>query len=259
MKRYMKRVLLVLCMMTCLFSLSACGQKEAGASNVDPSIEASLQQQTVGLLENIVSIPVEQMGMLIEQNREGGAEAVAAGLENYVGLSEDLGAYVSSGVGSTIQNEDGFSITVEAMFEKRQADFVIGLDADMINITSMTFNPVYTMKENMVKAGLNMLMGMGTVFLVLIFISALIGCFKYINAWENKRMSKDQTAPEVQAPPVTAPVLEETEPDLTDDLELVAVITAAITASIEASQGTPADGLVVRSIRRAPAGKWKNA
>ena len=45
------------------------------------------------------------------------------------------------------------------------------------------------------------------------------------------------------------------EEDLTDDLELVAVITAAIAAS----ENTSADGLVVRSIRRAPGNKWKRA
>ena len=49
-----------------------------------------------------------------------------------------------------------------------------------------------------------------------------------------------------------APVVEE---NLVDDLELVAVIAAAIAAY----EGTSADGLVVRSIRRAPGNKWKRA
>ena len=52
---------------------------------------------------------------------------------------------------------------------------------------------------------------------------------------------------------MAAPAVEEEE--LADDLELVAVITAAIAAS----ENTPADGLVVRSIKRAPASKWKRA
>jgi predicted house-cleaning noncanonical NTP pyrophosphatase (MazG superfamily) len=47
---------------------------------------------------------------------------------------------------------------------------------------------------------------------------------------------------------------EETE-ELSDDLELVAVITAAIAAS----EGTSADGLVVRSIKRARNSQWKKA
>mgnify|MGYP000898117842 CR=1 FL=1 len=46
-------------------------------------------------------------------------------------------------------------------------------------------------------------------------------------------------------------VIEEPE-DLTDDLELVAVIAAAIAAS----EGTSTDGFVVRSIKRRKSNKW---
>ena len=47
----------------------------------------------------------------------------------------------------------------------------------------------------------------------------------------------------------------EKEENLTDDLELVAVITAAIAAS----EGTSADGLYVRSIKRVNKSKWQRA
>jgi hypothetical protein len=45
------------------------------------------------------------------------------------------------------------------------------------------------------------------------------------------------------------------EVNLVDNMELVAVITAAIAAST----GSSPSSLVVRSIKRAPASKWKNA
>ena len=96
----------------------------------------------------------------------------------------------------------------------------------------------------MERAGLNTLIGMGTVFCVLIFISLIIYCFKFINAWDAKRQAKPEPAPA----PVPAPVSAPAEENLAEDEELVAVITAAIAAST----GTPADGLVVRSIRRVP-------
>ena len=54
--------------------------------------------------------------------------------------------------------------------------------------------------------------------------------------------------------PAPVPAAAEEE-DLTDDLELVAVITAAIAAY----DNTSADGLVVRSIKRANGAKWKRA
>jgi hypothetical protein len=64
-------------------------------------------------------------------------------------------------------------------------------------------------------------------------------------------LGKKKAAPKTpEVPSTPAPVVEEVEEE-TDDTELVAVITAAIYA-YEAENGgeVPADGLVVRSIRR---------
>jgi len=255
MKQIKKQVLMVLCMVACLFSLSACSGAADEADTVDPMIASGLQQQTVLLLENIASIPEDQMQLVIDQNRKNDSEAVAAGLESYVGLQNDLGAYVSSGEGTVKVTDNGYEVAVDAVFEKRACSFVLELDEEMVNIIGMTFNPVYTTGENMAKAAMNTLMGMGTVFVVLIFISLLIGCFKYIGEFEKKMKNKNGAqAPAAPAPaPAAAPAAEE---NLADDLELVAVIAAAIAAS---EGRTSADGLVVRSIRRAPGNKWKRA
>ena len=106
--------------------------------------------------------------------------------------------------------------------------------------------------DKMVRAGMNTLMGMGTVFVVLIFIAFLISRFKYISRledWFRKRKAKNE-------PTVTETVAEEPaadeEIDETDDLALVAVITAALAASLETSP----DKLVVRSIRRKNTNRW---
>ena len=255
MKQNSKRLVLGICMAVCLLSLSACGAADEKSSSVDASMSMALQQQTAGLLENIASIPAADMSIVIEQNREGGAEALAAGLESYQALLDDLGAFVSTGDGFVEEIKGGYSITVNSQFAKRPVEFVITLDKDMVNITSMTFNPVYTTGEKLAKAGMNTLMGMGTVFIVLIFISLLIGCFRYINKWEeNMKNKKNGGAPALAESPASAPAFRADE-NLVDDLDLVAVITAAIAAS----ENTSADGLVVRSIRRASAGKWKRA
>ena len=100
MKQIKKQVLLVLCVVACLFSLTACGKTTDAGSGIDPMTEESLKQQTVTLLEQMVSIPADQMTTIVEQNRKAGSEAVAAGLETYAGLEDDLGAYVSSGEGT---------------------------------------------------------------------------------------------------------------------------------------------------------------
>jgi len=109
---------------------------------------------------------------------------------------------------------------------------------------------------------LNVAIGMITVFIVLILISFIISLFKYIsiiqNKLENRKANKDSlanSADNVFSQIEEKEDNEEVYVDATDDLELVAVITAAIAASM----GTSTDGFVVRSIRRASRSKWKNA
>ncbi len=113
------------------------------------------------------------------------------------------------------------------------------------------------------KALLNVAMGMIVVFVVLILISFIISLFKYISVVQNKladrKANKDSLADSADS--VFSQIEEKEEPgvvevvEATDDLELVAVITAAIAASM----GTSTDGFVVRSIRRSSRSKWKNA
>jgi sodium pump decarboxylase gamma subunit len=107
--------------------------------------------------------------------------------------------------------------------------------------------------EAMKQAGLNTILGIGIVFIVLILISFIISLLKYVN-----KFGQPKAAPAAPAP-VQAPVVEEAE-DVTDDLEIVAVITAAIEAYEESIGGyVPADGLVVRSIKKRNKQKWLNA
>lgn len=91
------------------------------------------------------------------------------------------------------------------------------------------------------------ILGMGTVFVVLIFISLIISCFgpvsKAIENFANKGKKEEEV---VETKVETTVPKEEVEEELVDDLELVAVITAAIAAFDEV--GT--DGFVVRSIKR---------
>ena len=92
------------------------------------------------------------------------------------------------------------------------------------------------------QALLNTLMGMGTVFAVLIFISLLISLFVYIpsieRALKNRSSKKEKKAAQEERPAPKRPILEEVveEEELVDDGELVAVITAAIMASPPASR-----------------------
>ena len=258
MKQIKKQVLLVLCVVACLFSLTACGKTTDAGSGIDPMMEESLKQQTVTLLEQMVSIPADQMTTIVEQNRKAGSEAVAAGLETYAGLEDDLGAYVSSGEGTVKEIDDGYEVTVDTVFEKRACAFSITITEDMTSITGMSFAPVYSLGENMEKAALNTLMGMGTVFIVLIFISLLIS-FKCISVFENKKKAAAPAAPAAAAPAAPAPVaLTTAAPAGTDDAEMERL--AVMTAIIEHRRRTASsDSLVVRPIKRSAGNRWKRS
>lgn len=94
----------------------------------------------------------------------------------------------------------------------------------------------------MIHALLNVLLGMGSVFIVLIIICLLIYCFNIIPYIENKFKGKN----EIQAVPKTEKTVVENQTNTTNDEEVVAAIMAAITAYTGMSQ----DDFVVRSIIR---------
>ncbi len=101
---------------------------------------------------------------------------------------------------------------------------------------------------------LNILLGLGIVFAAIIFIAGLIYIIKSISNLSNNKPNETISSP---ANPANTVINEAAaEENLADDFELVAVITAAIMASM--GEDAPADGLVVRSIRRVNK-RWQNA
>ena len=168
-------------------------------------------------------------------------------LNAWMAAEKECGAYVSHGDYEFEEKSSGFVVSTEAQFEDRAATISFTFDEDE-NLESLDVAAKMEMSEILTKAGLNTLLGMGTVFAVLIFLAWIIGLMKYIPVVLDKLFKKN--AEPVAAP---APVVEEVAAvEEVDDLELIAVITAAIAAQ----EGTSTDGFVVRSIRRRPSNKW---
>lgn len=189
---------------------------------------------------------------LLQQGLPYTPESFAGSLKSWQAALDECGAYIGHGDYKFEASEEELKVTTEAQFENRNATFTFIYDDELV-LDSMTVDAKYTIGEILKKAGLNTLLGMGTVFTVLIFISLIISLFKFIPAIENvfKRKPKEE-AKEVLSS-ASENVLEAVSEDVTDDTELVAVIAAAIAAY----EGTTTDGLIVRSIKRRPANKWK--
>ncbi|MBP5491082.1 MAG: OadG family protein [Lachnospiraceae bacterium] len=108
---------------------------------------------------------------------------------------------------------------------------------------------LFAAKVNIGTALANTVMGITIVFCMLLLISFIISLLKFVNKIGAK---KPEPAP-------AAPVVD-TDGDGEDDLELVAVITAAIYEYERAMGNDVAEGgLVVRSIRKINKSKWQNA
>lgn len=93
--------------------------------------------------------------------------------------------------------------------------------------------------DNILQEGVVALIsGMGIVFLVLILIAVIIWLFKFIQQPQEKVIEVPKSVP--------AQVTTHEEEQQTDDLELIAVITAAIAAQLD----TSTDKLQVKSFRK---------
>lgn len=262
-------------MLTCVFSLTACGSdntiSEFQQSKIDAA-EAKAPQiiaLTAGLVQNndIDELTTNynniELGDLYTSTYSQYAgdssfscegKGIKSALTSFESGMEEIGNItVSDAIEATV-DDDTIIVTVPVTGEKGEGSVELIFTNDIyLTLTSCTLNLNKSMGELMGKAALNTLIGMGTVFVVLILISLIISCFSFIPKLQEKFSKKAAPASAATPAPAAPAVVEEEE--LADDTELVAVIAAAIAAY----EGTSTDGFQVRSIKRASTRKWKNA
>lgn len=240
----MKRWLLVLGMITCILGVSACGSKQ----EEEPAWTEMTEEEAIYYGEQIFQNLREICSGNYENEKAqiAKADAVSASaFSSWDSAQEDIGEFVEILEENAQINDDGFIVNLKIKGTIHDANIEIIFDDEML-LTSMSTNVVYSFGELMAKAAMNTLLGMGTVFVVLILISLIISCFTFIPKIQASFTKKPQQPQQpVAAPaPVAVAAVEEEE---ADDLELVAVIAAAIAASQGAAS---TDGFVVRSIRK---------
>ena len=150
---------------------------------------------------------------------------------------------------TTVDLKNGqYVVTVPKTFEKTNANFVY-VFSNLNTVDSVSIDVQYGMAKTLQRAGLNTLMGIGTVFVMLVLLSLLISLFRFIPNPEAKKAAEAKAAKaakEAETAAIAAAAPAQAEENLADDGELVAVIAAAIAAA----EGTTTDGFVVRSIRK---------
>lgn len=274
----------VLCTLICLFSLTACGESESDLAKQKEreNMEAYKLQRVEEDFETYLSlidyVDTQSYPTVAVYNNQETVAYVSQFTQYYMQYSLNVDGHgfqtalesfhlVKDTTGALKTNEDGsYQVSnikaevngnqilahADVACEKKNATVELIFSNDMfLTLEGGSLNAVSTMGDLMEKAALNTLIGMGTVFIVLILISLIIACFGFIPKLQ-ATFAKKETEKQINTEGINNAVAqiaqqEETQEDATDDTELVAVIAAAI-AAFEGSTNT--EGFVVRSIRR---------
>lgn len=251
-----KKISLLGLILILVLSFTGCGKSETTEYD-----QTRFEQYAEFVVQNFEAMTTEQLDSFSDmRDLQLDTQLMNAGLpvdgtdfltmiSSWEAAEEECGAYVEHGDWTMEVKNDGVSLTSEAKYENRDADIIFSFN-EKGDMESMDVSAHYTTGEILKKAGLNTVLGMGTVFAVLIFISFIIYLLGYIPKLQQKMANKDKNVEEkkeapVQAAPAPAAAAE-------DDGELVAVIAAAIAAA----EGTSTDGFVVRSIKRRKSNRW---
>lgn len=236
----MKKLLAILGMITCMIGLTACG------SSKDQPLNAEMEQQFISIGEDTVNFLWQNVSAGAEEQFASYHEVLYSGMLNFKSALEDIGNYEGTDKGTVEVKDDEVVVNINILGTEHNAVAEIVFNSDASDWISISTNVSYSMGEIMEKAFLNTVLGMGTVFAVLILICLIISAFGLIPKLFDSNKKAAEKPQTTSTDKVVAQIVEKEE--LSDDLELAAVISAAI-AAYEGSGST--DGFVVRSIRKA--------
>ena len=258
MKSMMNKAIALIVFAILALSLTACGGNNADLPITDMSIA-----QASGIIGGIEKTDEESAAEFLDMEDSEIASffgqygynidgtAFRNGLEGWLALKGEFGDILGISEPQMTSTPKEIIATFEIQGSKRTGKCVVVLNGKE-KIISITTSANYTLAENMEKAGLNTLLGMGTTFTILIFLSLIISLFQLLPGSGGRKEKEEKiAAPLENAVSQIAEREALASENEIDNAELVAVITAAI-AAFEATSGSAAgsDGFVVRSIRR---------
>ena len=273
------------------------------------------RQQTERLIQEFGAMDDAELEEMISYYEMLGDKVAVDGFRSLQALKQETGDFVAVNSSEVKETPDGITVSAQAAFGDRTATVQFGMDPGMNELKIFHFEKNETLGEKLKGAAFNLIVGMGTVFLVLVFIAWIISRFKYINEWVTLKEKVEKEEKEYQAKVAAAKKLPAVAKDVSKripaqmilnaqipegttieriyepgeepeavvqeaapaglDPQLIAVLAAAVaaaegpdaqlvavmTAAIQAFQGDDPgpDGLIVRSIRRLPKKRVRNA
>jgi len=245
-----KKLVFLACSLICMFLLCSC----SGTTTDDYGgyTTSDLETVSMNMAQSLVSLTEDQIPLYVEYYEEMAASdddedyaITATLLSDWEETCPMVGEFTGFGEFTVDKTGKTLTTTLIVQFSERNAKLVYVYNTYNMEITSINIEPVYTMGETMGKAALNTVMGILTVFVILVLISLVIYAFRIIPYFENKLKNKD-TSSESGLVENHLEQMADAYSQKASDEELVAVIAAAIAAAT----GTTTDDFVVRSIRR---------
>ena len=194
-----KKISLVVAVLVLVLGLAGCGNAKTVSYDKDTLIQSCDAVFDIIESGSITSDQITEMsdwnqGYLMAQfESQTGvqmeADTFATALEGWKASLEECGDYESHKDYEFEASSTGVTVTAPATFSDRSADLEFVFDENM-TLESFTVNAHYGMSEILEKAGLNTLLGMGTVFVMLIFMSFIISLIKYVPALLNGTSKK---------------------------------------------------------------------
>ena len=271
MKKLKNLLLVLVCVTLAAFAMTGCektsSQKEDEAQS---EIEAQNIRDITSFTQNFANLMTKYTYEDFETAEASGNTVVSVTFDNDWGVRwkefvDEYGEVASAKVLDATKSDGVYSDQIilsnsKNVDEGNQMILTITYN-DQLTAVSTTIGEYSddsreTVGSKMKTAGINTATGLIVVFVILIFLSLVIYCFRFVGSSE-KPQNKDKTAKQEAAPapePAAAAPAESTESEeLSDQEELVAVIAAAIAAA----DGTSPEGFRVRSIRRLRSNKWR--
>ena len=161
-----------------------------------------LDSATEGAKKNIGAIMSFDEALLqnyIDEFEARGEVKMADGLKSWKSIRESVGPMTSLDEAYPKEVDDkNILVTVKAHCGEREIIAHMGYNVESGDVTELSFDKVETLTEKFESAGLNLIIGMGTVFAVLIFIAFLISRFKYIHEWVSRKEAIEKEEKEYQ-------------------------------------------------------------
>ena len=251
MKQKMKKIILSL-LLILSFGFLVPRASYAAATAADLAAVQNLAEQNV---QAIVGFDDPTLEQYIYQFEAGGLSDVANGLISWKELKKEIGGYVSTESVKVTESGKEFIAGMVINCEQRQANVSITFDSSTGQLKGLTFDKVQTLNEKLKDAAFNLVVGMGTVFLVLIFIAFIISRFIFINRWANEReeIRKEEEAYQrkVAAAKTLPAVMKNASKKVTADAIRAAVVPEGVT--VRCIEG-PKEEKVEEAAAPAPAG-----